>query len=381
MRVVVAPDSFTGTLSAVEAADAIARGWHRTAPDDELVLVPLSDGGPGFVDVVHASLGGELHALTVHGPVGARVEAAVLVVGTTAYVEVAQACGLHLVPADMRDPRRTTTVGVGDLIDAALDSDATRVVVGLGGTGTTDAGAGMLAALGARAYDADGLDVTDRLRHGGGALRGIARVDLDPVRERLRGVRLVVASDVDVPLLGLRGAANGFARQKGADDAAVMELEGSLESFAAAVGRTADGKDPAVALGAGAAGGLGYALLALGASRVPGISTVLETVGLADRVAAADLVLTGEGGFDWQSLRGKVVSGVAETALAQGRACVVLAGRVEVGKREYAATGVSGAYAVVDHLRDQGLDPALALADPAEQLAALAARAARTWSR
>ncbi|MFN8158132.1 MAG: glycerate kinase [Candidatus Nanopelagicales bacterium] len=381
MRVVVAPDSFTGTLTAVEAADAIARGWRRTAPDDELVAVPLSDGGPGFVDVVHASLGGELHRCTVHGPVGARVEAAVLLVGTTAYVEVAQACGLHLVPVELRDPRRTTTVGVADLLQVALDEGATRIVVGLGGTGTTDAGAGMLAALGATAYDADGADVTDRLRHGGGALRGIARVDLHEARAELRGVELVIASDVDVPLLGLRGAANGFARQKGADDAAVMELEGCLESFAAAVGRTPDGKDPAVALGAGAAGGLGYALLHLGATRVPGIATVLDTVGLADRIASADLVLTGEGSFDWQSLRGKVVAGVAEAALAQGRGCVVLAGRVEVGRREYAATGVSGAFSVADDLRDQGLDPALALTEPAERLADLAARAARTWSR
>lgn len=381
MKVVVAPDSFTGTLSAVEAAEAIARGWRRTAPDDDLVLVPLSDGGPGFVDVVRTSLGGELVRCTVHGPVGARVEASVLVVGTTAYVEVARACGLHLVPVELRDPRRTTSAGVAGLIEHALDAGADRIVVGLGGSGTTDAGAGLLGALGAKAYDADGADVSDLLLHGGGALRGIARVDLGPARAELDGTRLVVASDVDVPLLGLRGAANGFARQKGADDAAVMELEGSLESFAAAVGRGPDGRDPAVALGAGAAGGLGYALLHLGATRVPGISTVLETVHLADRVAEADLVVTGEGSFDWQSLRGKVVAGVAETAMERGRGCVVLAGRVEVGRREYAATGVSGAYAVTDHLRDQGLDPALALTDPAERLADLAARAARTWSR
>lgn len=381
MKVVVAPDSFTGTLTAVEAADAIARGWRRTAPDDDLVLVPLSDGGPGFVDVVRASLVGEAHPVTVRGPLGDPVAATVLLVGTTAYVEVAQACGLHLVPQDRRDPRTTTTAGVADLLEAALDLSATRVVIGLGGSGTTDAGAGLLGALGARAWDADGADVSERLLQGGAALRDIARVDLARPRTALDGVELVVASDVDVPLLGLRGAANGFARQKGADDAAVMQLEGCLESFAAAVGRDADGKDPAVALGAGAAGGLGYALLHLGASRVPGIATVLGTVGLEARVATADLVVTGEGCFDWQSLRGKVVAGVAGTALDQGRGCVVLAGRVEVGRREYAATGVSGALAVVDHLRDQGLDPALALSEPAERLADLAERAARTWSR
>ncbi|HET7901508.1 MAG TPA: glycerate kinase, partial [Candidatus Nanopelagicales bacterium] len=267
MRVVVAPDSYTGTLTAVQAAEAIARGWRRTAPHDELVEVPLSDGGPGFVDVVHASLGGDLHRVTVRGPVGARVEASVLLVGETAYVEVAQACGLHLVPASMRDPRRTTSAGVADLIEHALDLGADRIVVGLGGSGTTDAGAGLLRGLGATAYDADGADVSDQLLHGGGALRGVARVDLSLARSDLDRVEIVIASDVDVPLLGLRGAANGFARQKGADDAAVMELEGCLESFAAAVGRAPDGKDPAVALGAGAAGGLGYALLHLGARR------------------------------------------------------------------------------------------------------------------
>jgi glycerate kinase len=209
----------------------------------------------------------------------------------------------------------------------------------------------------------------------------VAAVALGPALAAVDGIELVAASDVDNPLLGLRGATNGFGPQKGADDAAVMELEGSLESFARAVGRRPDGKDPAVALGAGAAGGLGYALLHLGATRVPGISTVLETVDLAARIGAVDLVVTGEGAFDWQSLRGKVVSGVADAALAQGRGCVVLAGRVDVGRREYLAIGVSGAYAVVDDLRDRGLPAEDAFTDPAGRLADLAARAARTWSR
>ena len=380
MRVLIAPDKFAGTLSAVAAAAAIADGWRRTAPDDALVEVPLADGGPGFVDVVHASLGGELLPLTVTGPVGAPVEASFVLVEGTAYLETAQACGLHLVP-EPRDPRSTTTYGVGELLLAARDAGARRVVLGLGGSGTNDAGAGLLAALGARAVDAEGHDVSDVLAAGGGGLRRIASVDLGPALDAVAGLELVAASDVDNPLLGLRGATNGFGPQKGADDAAVMELEGSLESFVGAVGRRADGKDPAVALGAGAAGGLGYALLHLGATRVPGIATVLETVGLGERIGAADLVITGEGAFDWQSLRGKVVSGVAEASLAQGRGCVVLAGRVDVGRREYLAIGVSGAYAVVDDLQDRGLPPEVAFADPAGHLAALAERAARTWSR
>ena len=380
MLVLIAPDKFAGTLPAGEAAAAIAEGWRRTAPADQLVEVPLADGGPGFVDVLHAALGGELVDVRVSGPLGEPVDAEVLVVAGTAYVESAQACGLHLVP-EPRDPRATTTYGVGELLLAARDAGALRVVVGLGGSGTNDAGAGLLAALGARAVDVDGADVTDLMRRGGGGLRRIAAVDLRPALVAVAGLELVVASDVDNPLLGLRGATNGFGPQKGADDATVMELEGSLESFARAVGRRADGKDPAVALGAGAAGGLGYAVLHLGAARVPGIATVLDTVDLAGHVGRADLVLTGEGAFDWQSLHGKVVSGVAEAALAQGRGCVVLAGRVDVGRREYLAVGVSGAYAVLDDLRDRGLPADEAFAHPAARLADLAERAARTWSR
>ena len=380
MRVLIAPDKFAGTLTAVEAAAAIAEGWRRTVPTDQLVEVPLADGGPGFVGVLHATLGGDLADVRVSGPLGEPVDAEVLVVAGTAYVESAQACGLHLVP-EPRDPRATTTYGVGELLLAARDAGALRVVVGLGGSGTNDAGAGLLAALGARAVDVDGADVTDLMRRGGGGLRRIAAVDLRPALVAVAGLELVVASDVDNPLLGLRGATNGFGPQKGADDATVMELEGSLESFARAVGRRADGKDPAVALGAGAAGGLGYALLHLGAARVPGIATVLDTVDLAGHVGRADLVLTGEGAFDWQSLHGKVVSGVAEAALAQGRGCVVLAGRVDVGRREYLAVGVSGAYAVLDDLRDRGLPADEAFAHPAARLADLAERAARTWSR
>jgi len=380
VRVLIAPDKFAGTLSALEASRAIAEGWRRTAPADKLVEVPLADGGPGFVDVLHATLGGDLLPVRVTGPSRTRVDATVLLVGATAYVETAQACGLHLVRTP-RDPRTTTTYGVGELLLAARDAGARRIVLGLGGSGTNDAGAGMLAALGALGGDADGADATPLLSDGGAALRGVAEVGLGPALEAVAGLELVAATDVDNPLLGLRGATNGFGEQKGADDAAVMQLEGALETFARGVGRRGDGKDPAVAMGAGAAGGLGYALLHLGAERVPGIATVLGTVDLATRISGCDLVVTGEGAFDWQSMRGKVVSGVAEAALAQGRGCVVLAGRVDVGRREYLAIGVSGAFAVVDDLRDRGLAPERAFDDPAASLSDLAARAARTWSR
>jgi glycerate kinase len=380
MRIVVAPDKFAGTLSAVEAAEAIMTGWRRTAPQDQFDLVPLADGGPGFLDVLQASLGGDLIAATVTGPLRAAVPGAVLLVGTTAYIESAQACGLHLMPADSRDPSVSTSYGVGELIAVAVATGATEVIIGLGGSGTNDGGAGLLAALGATALDAAGQDVTELLAGGGLGLRQIVAVELTAARAAIHGVRLVAASDVDNPLLGLRGATNGFGPQKGATVAQIMALEGSLESFSKAIGRVS-GKDPAVQLGSGAAGGLGYALLVLGAQRAAGIGSVLAAVGLADLIGTADVVITGEGCFDWQSLRGKVVAGVAALALEQARPCLVLAGRVEVGRREYAASGVSGCYAVVDDLAARGIPEQAAFEHPADRLADLAERAARTWSR
>ena len=383
MRILIAPDSFTGTLSAPAAAAVMAEGWRVTSPLDSIHCAPLSDGGPGFVSVMHACLGGRLVEVAVTGPVGDPVEAQVLLVdgdtAATAYIESAQACGLHLVPQDLRDPRRTTSTGVGELISKAINEGARRIVIGLGGTGTNDAGAGVWFALGATAVDQDGSDGTRHLRQGGHALAQVASVDLRPALEAVGEVELVIASDVDNPLLGLRGATNGYSRQKGADDVAVMELEGALECVVTAVGRRADGKDPSVALGAGAGGGLGYGLMCLNATRVPGIATVLETIGLDALIAESDVVVTGEGSFDWQSLRGKVVSGVAAAALEQGRPCVVLAGQVQVGRREFAASGVTAAFSVVDHLTDRGLDPRQAFDDAPGSLAALASRAAQTW--
>ena len=212
MKVLVAPDKFAGTLTAVEAAEAIAEGWRRRAPHDVLDLAPMSDGGPGFVDVLHAALGGTLLAVRVTGPAGGEVPAAVLVAGDTAYVEAAQACGLHLTaPAD-RAPERASTFGVGELVDAAVATGARRVVIGLGGSGTNDAGAGLLAALGATSVPARGL-VGGPL-----ALGDLEALDLAPAVQRCAGVELVVASDVDNPLLGLIGATNAYGAQKGITD-------------------------------------------------------------------------------------------------------------------------------------------------------------------
>ena len=374
MRVLIAPDDFKGTLSAVEAAEAIAIGWRSHAPDDTLTLIPMSDGGPGFVRAVSTVLGGDIAPVGLRGPMGETAIGMVLMVDDTGYVESAHGCGLALVHPDRRDARAATSYGVGQLIAAAIDSGARRIVVGLGGTASTDGGAGMLAALGATARDAAGSPIA--LEAGGAALAGVVTVDLAPARARVADVEIVVASDVDSPLLGSRGAARGFAAQKGADDAAVEQLEAALTSYSRAIGRRADGKDPAVALGAGAGGGLGYGLMLLGGRRVPGIETVMGVLGLEAAIGASDLVITGEGCFDWQSLRGKVVSGVAAAALNQGRPVVVLAGRVEVGKREYVALGITEAHAA----SADGDVPAT----PAEAARALAERAARVasqWSR
>ena len=374
MRVLIAPDDFKGTLSAVEAAEAIAIGWRLHAPDDTLTLIPMSDGGPGFVRAVSTVLGGDIAPVGLRGPMGETAIGMVLMVDDTGYVESAHGCGLALVHPDRRDARAATSYGVGQLIAAAIDSGARRIVVGLGGTASTDGGAGMLAALGATARDAAGSPIA--LEAGGAALAGVVTVDLAPARARVADVEIVVASDVDSPLLGSRGAARGFAAQKGADDAAVEELEAALTSYSRAIGRRADGKDPAVALGAGAGGGLGYGLMLLGGRRVPGIETVMGVLGLEAAIGVSDLVITGEGCFDWQSLRGKVVSGVAAAALNQGRPVVVLAGRVEVGKREYVALGITEAHAA----SADGDVPAT----PAEAARALAERAARVasqWSR
>ena len=366
MRIVVAPDKFAGTLTAIEAAEAMAEGWRRTAPGDELVLVPLSDGGPGFLEVLHAGLGGRISAIEVSGPLGARVSAELLLVDdpgpATAYIEVALAAGLHLIDPAARDPLGASSYGVGELIGAAADAGVQRIVVGVGGTVSTDGGAGLLAALGA--VPSEGL------RSGGGPLADLTgKVDLTKARERLAGIELVAATDVDAPLLGPEGAALGFGAQKGADRAGREQLETALRIWATAT-------DGAVAVkgGAGAGGGIGFALLLLGATRVPGAQLALDAVQLPVQAAKADLLLTGEGAFDWQSLRGKVVAGVARVGQGCGRPTVVLAGRVEVGKRELSNAGIDSAYGIVDMpASDRGHNPA-------DELAALAARVARTWS-
>lgn len=365
MRVLIAPDKFAGTLSAVEAAQAIADGWRRRAPGDELDLVPMADGGPGFVDVLHASLGGDLLAATVRGPYGEQVPGSVLLVDGTAYVESAQACGLHLTPEEDREPERATTYGVGELVAAAVDAGAGTVHVGLGGSATNDGGAGMLAALGATATPPEAL------QGGATSLAEVTEVDLAAARGRMAGITLVAASDVDNPLLGLTGATNIYGPQKGVTPERLQAVDAVLERFADATDRRV-----AREKGAGAAGGLGFAMLLLGARRMPGIDVVSEAVGLLERARRSDLVITGEGAFDFSSRSGKVPYGVAGVASAALQPCIALAGQVLIGSREMRALGVESAYSMVDLVGEQA-----SFADPAASLAALAERAARTWSR
>ncbi|WP_028658872.1 glycerate kinase [Nocardioides insulae] len=361
MRILVAPDAFAGTLSAPQAAEAIATGWREHAPADDVIPVPMSDGGPGFVDVLHGVLGGERRTITVRGPHGRPTPADILRVGDTAYLESAQACGVHL--TGRSGAEHASTYGVGELVRAAVESGAGRIIVGLGGSGTNDGGAGLLAALGAEA------DVP--LDAGCGGLDGISRMDLARASALVAGIELVAASDVDNPLTGLFGTTKVFGPQKGLAEDELPRLDALLGAYAAAAGRRT-----ATEAGAGAAGGLGYALLLLGAECRPGVDLVAGVLGLAGHAARCDLVLTGEGSFDFSSRAGKVPAGVAALAGQAIRPCVVLAGQVHVGSREMRTLGVEAAYSLVDLVGEER-----AFADPEGALAAVAERVARSWSR
>jgi glycerate kinase len=337
MRVVIAPDKFAGTLTAVEAARAIAVGWARNAPLDELVLMPLSDGGPGFVDTLHGGLAGELLAVATTTVADWEtqydaVPATLLHVGDTVYIESAQVVGLEV--AGESDPQRRSSFGVGVLIAHALEVGARCIVVGVGGTSTNDGGAGLLAALGATAKGAD-------LDDGPAGMRGVTEVNLSAVRELLAGVEVVVATDVDIPLTGLFGATRTFGPQKGLEEADLPWIDGVLEEFAAVTDRKT-----ALEPGAGAGGGIGYALMVLGGRRKSGIELVAEVSGLRAALAQADLAITGEGAFDVTSRTGKVPYGVAFAAQEVAVPCIVLAGRVDIGSREMRTLGVESAYSM-----------------------------------
>jgi glycerate kinase len=356
MRVLIAPDKYAGTLTASQAAAAIAEGWRRTAPRDELSLAPMADGGPGFLELLHDVLGGDLREVVVRGPHGDPVTAQVLVEGETAYVESAQAAGLHLTGG--KGAEQATSYGVGQLLLAAREAGASKVVVGLGGSGTSDGGAGLLAALGATA--------DKPLDAGVAGLEGVSEVRLpEPI-----GLEIVIASDVDNPLTGLFGAIKVYGAQKGLTEETMPRWDGALQDLAAATSRKI-----ATEKGAGAAGGMGFALLLLGATRRSGFDVVADLLGLPELAAQADLVITGEGSFDPQSAAGKVPAGVARLAEQALRPCIVLAGKVSMSGREMRTLGVDAAYSLVDSVGEER-----AVGQAYDSLVQVAARVARTWS-
>ena len=372
MHVLICPDKFAGSLSAVEATAAIAEGWLAAAPDDALTTKPLADGGPGFLDVVRAATPGHLVDVPTYDPLGRPVTGSVFVVDSgTAYLESAHACGLHLLAQDERDPMLVTSYGLGPLVAAAVEAGVRRIVVGLGGSATNDAGAGMLAALGAAPLDAAGY----ALPYGGAALVSCAGLGGVP---RLRDAHLVAATDVDNPLTGPTGASAVFGPQKGASPEQVRLLDAALGNFAGVMERELPTCPPGLAQqpGGGAAGGLGAAILACGGRRESGIGLVIRLTSLEEAVADADLVVTGEGSFDDQSLRGKVVAGVARLATEHGVPCVVLAGQVAAERDQAVAAGITESHSLAEHIGSVEE----AMRRPAEGLRDLAEHVARQWN-
>ncbi|MCH8612681.1 glycerate kinase [Arsenicicoccus dermatophilus] len=379
MRVLVAPGAYRGTLTAREAADALAKGWLRAAPADQVTTLPLSDGGEGFVAALSGLPGARTALVSLPGPLGGQVPAEVLLVpgerGTPAYVEAAQACGPHLVEPGRRDISVTTSYAVGALVAAAVDAGARRVVVGVRELLCHDAGLGLWRALAGE---------PDERAH-----PAVETGSLDLLREaarRLVDVEVHVATPEELPLLGLQGAAARQAEEHGATPDQAQALESWTGALVAEAGRVLPPRTDLLTgrpvrvdktPGAGAGGGVAWALTLLGARLVPAGALVGSLLDLPAAAASHDLLVTGEGRLDWASLRGRVVATVGEAAIAAARPAVVVPGQSLVGRRETAAVGISGIYPVADGLREVPR----ALADPAGTLAARAERVARTWSR
>jgi len=330
MKFIVAPDSFKGSLTSIEAARALARGIHRVLPDAEVIEIPIADGGEGTLDAMLSATTGKRLSSTVCGPVGEQVVASFGLIGDghrTAIIEMAQAAGLALVPPDKRDPRYTTTYGVGELIQQALDSGAERLIVGLGGSGTNDGGAGAMLALGARFFDKHGQPLPRPLC--GANLSRLDRIDMEQFRLPANTVEVIIASDVSSPLIGDFGASAVYGPQKGATPAAVAELDRCLNVYAEVIERDL-GVDVRAVPGGGAAGGLGAALIAfLGAKMTSGIDLILDEVGFDSKLSCADYVFTGEGRIDSQTLNGKVLLGILLRCKQRGVPVVAFGGSVE----------------------------------------------------
>ena len=345
MKIVIAPDSYKESLSALEVAQAVEAGFRQVFPDADYVLVPVADGGEGTVDAMVAATGGRTETVTVSGPLGEPVEALYGLTGDgdTAVIEMAAASGLALVPPDRRNPLLTSSRGTGELIRAALDAGARRFILGIGGSATNDGGAGMVQALGARLLDLEGRE----LDGSGGDLARLERIDVSALDPRLAECRIEVACDVDNPLTGARGASAVFGPQKGATPEMVQALDANLARLARIVGR-----DLGVAVdtvpGAGAAGGMGAAMLAFfGATLKPGIEIVTAAVDLDDHVRDADLVITGEGRIDFQTVHGKTPIGVARVAKRHGKPVIGIAGSLGAEVGVVHAHGIDAVFSVL----------------------------------
>ncbi len=349
MKLVIAPDSFKESLDAQQVAFAIERGFQSIFTDLQTVCVPVADGGEGTTEALVAATQGELQRDQVTGPLGEPLEAIWGLLGPqqntplTAVVETAAASGLDKINSAQRDALRATTYGTGELILAALNAGVRRIILGLGGSATNDGGMGLLSALGARFLDTNG----EVLESGGAALARLARIDLSQLDSRVEETQFLVACDVDNPLLGERGASAIFGPQKGATPEQVNRLDAALANFAD-VSAELLGKDTRDVHGAGAAGGLGYALVQfLNARMAPGIDLVLEAVRFDEQLQDADLVITGEGRIDGQSLSGKTPVGVARWAKRQNLPVIAVCGSIDAGAEGVHAVGIDALFTVV----------------------------------
>jgi glycerate kinase len=370
--VLVAADKFKGSLTAVEVAEHVTAGLRRVVPGVRVEALPVADGGDGTVDAAVAA-GFERREVWVAGPLGEQVTAAFALRGSTAVVEMAQASGLQRLPEGVLAPLTASTYGSGELLRAALDAGATTIVFGVGGSATTDGGAGMLAALGARFLTADGTPVPP----GGGGLAGLARADLSGLDPRLDSVELILAGDVDNPLTGPKGAPAVYGPQKGASPDDVERLDAALTHYVKVLEEAVGPRAARYALspGAGAAGGIGYGALLLGARFRAGIEIMLEVLGFAPALQRCSLVITGEGSLDEQTLHGKAPAGVAAAARAAGREVVAVCGRLALTPQALRGAGIRRAYA----LTEEEPDVARCVAEAGPILERVAERIARDF--
>ena len=381
MKVVIAPQAFKGSISALDAATAMGDGVRRVVPDARTVLVPVADGGDGTLETLVEGSGGDVRTTEVTGPLGETVKApwGALGDGTTAVIEMARTSGLALVPIEKRNPLVTTTFGLGEAIREAMDGGFRRFIIGIGGSATNDAGGGMAQALGVRLLDSEGRD----LPFGGAALADLSRIDLSGRDPRVADAFFRVACDVSNPLTGPEGASAIYGPQKGATPEMVAQLDAALDNFAQVVKRDV-GPDIAGITGAGAAGGLGGGLIAfLDAELSSGVDIVLETVGLDDHLEGADLVVTGEGCLDYQTVYSKAPIGVAARARERGIPVVAISGSLGERYGEVHHHGIDAAMAITSFpmTLDEASEKAAALiADATEEALRFMRVGARVFS-